>query len=143
MTEFTSKYNPNERVAKCQDDDSFEISRIEVEFAIPVVMTQDQYMRILEVINEITHAPWNTPLEGVHWMSTQGSKPNWSQADAAFLGKVPDINAPENGEPTFDDSVTVIGTSARSFLSEKERTETLINRTIAINLNIPSSNNDE
>jgi len=39
------------------------------------------------------------------WVFGMGSKPIFSQADSMFLGKPVDPNAPEDGEPEFDDSV--------------------------------------
>jgi hypothetical protein len=45
--------------------------------------------------------------------------PNFSQNDAFFLGKPVDPNAPESGEPTFDDSVFHLDTSAREAWPEE------------------------
>lgn len=49
----------------------------------------------------------------VMWPAGVGSRPNWSAADAAFLGHAPTPGAPESGEPTFDDSVFQISCSER------------------------------
>lgn len=43
-----------------------------------------------------------------------GSKPIFSKADCRFLGKPVDPDAPESGEPTFDDEVLHIETAART-----------------------------
>ena len=99
------------------------ISKIEIEFGIPVHVTAAQERRIAEVIEEITGQPWNVPLEGVHWLAGMGSKPKFSQADALFLGREPDPDAPENGEPDFDDEVLVFETHARAFVTHREREE--------------------
>lgn len=54
-------------------------------------------------------------------VSGYGAKPQWSQADARLLGKAVDPAAPVSGEPTFDDEVLHIETTARPFASESER----------------------
>jgi hypothetical protein len=121
-------YDPTDRVADCPDPDSSCLQRIEVEFAIPVEMTQDEQRRLVLLLDEIVSSPWNQVKEGVHWLSGMGSKPNWSQADAAFLGIQAVAGALPHGEPTFDDSVYQIVTCARSFLSDKERDRKLKRR---------------
>lgn len=94
-------------------EDDIRAERIEVEFAIPVFITGDQFLRLAKLIEEIARSPKNTPVDGVHWQSGSGAKPHWSQFDAAFLGKTVDADAPPTGEPTFDDSVLYFETSAR------------------------------
>jgi hypothetical protein len=49
----------------------------------------------------------------VMWPAGCGSKPRWSQADAAFLGKATNAAAPHGGEPTFDHSVFTIDCEER------------------------------
>ncbi|MDX1985004.1 MAG: hypothetical protein SFV51_32330 [Bryobacteraceae bacterium] len=105
-------YDPTTRIAEPGEDD-YRLERIEVEFAIPVFITIDQQQRLADLIQEIATAPMNTPVNGVHWQSGGGSKPNWSRVDAALLGKTPAPDAPATGEPTFDDSVLYFETSAR------------------------------
>lgn len=70
---------------------------------------------------EVVGANNNQPDGGIHWVSGYGSKPRWSRADAAFLGKSTDPDAPETGEPTFDDEVYHVETTARDYVSEKEQ----------------------
>ncbi|MGE4195936.1 MAG: hypothetical protein AB7G11_02275 [Phycisphaerales bacterium] len=104
--------------ATCPDEDASCMERLEVEFAIPVLMTQDQQRRLHGIIDEIVDSPWNQPTEGVHWLSGCGSKPNWSKADARMLGIAAPTNAPETGGPTFDDAVFHMETTARAFGSD-------------------------
>jgi hypothetical protein len=87
------------------------IVAIEVPFAVPVEPTREQAQRLAELIDEIARA--NAPDGCVHWLSGIGSKPNFSQADARFLGKTVDPDAPESGEPTFDDSILCMETYCR------------------------------
>ena len=87
------------------------IQRIEVAFAVPVRLTDDQEHRLTDLIAEIARA--NTPAGHSHWLFSHGTKPIWSQADAAFLGKPVDPEAPESGEPSFDDAVLYFETAVR------------------------------
>lgn len=116
------------RVAECPDQDSTLLRRIEVDFAIPVEMTQSEQRRLVLLLSEIIDAPWNQIEDGVHWLAGVGSKPNWSRADAGFLGIKAEDGAPVSGEPTFDDSVFHVESCARGFVSEKEKTRTLRRR---------------
>jgi hypothetical protein len=118
---LANAYDPAQRLAECPDPDATTLLRIEVDFAIPVEMTQEQQRRLLEVIDDITDSPWNAPREGVHWMAEVGSKPHWSRADAAMLGVEAGPDAPASGGPTFDDSILHVGTCARAFVSDFER----------------------
>lgn len=118
---FDRAYRESGRLAECPDPDATTLERIEVDFAIPVLMTQAQQRRLWEAIKEITDSPWNAPAEGVHWVAGVGSKPNWSKEDAAFLGRAPEPDAPAAGGPTFDDTVYHVETCARAFGSDKER----------------------
>lgn len=105
----------------CPDADAMEIRAIEISFAVPVQVTQRQQKLIHDMVSDIVDAPWNQFEDGVHWPAGSGSKPQWSKADAAFLGKRTNPNAPDSGEPTFDDSVFTIESDARGFVSEEER----------------------
>lgn len=49
----------------------------------------------------------------VMWPAAFGNRPNWSQTDAAFLGRQSALDAPADGDPTFDDSVYQIECYAR------------------------------
>ena len=104
------------------------ICRIEVDFGIPVVLSDEHQRKLNELIRSITDAPWNAPKNGVHWASGYGSRPKWSRSDAAFLGVAADPDAPDSGEPEFDDSILHIETTCRAFVSEKERQRVLKRR---------------
>ena len=122
-------FNPSKRVAECPDEDATELRSIEVDFAIPVLMTQHEQRRLVLLISEMCSAPWNQPVEGVHWLAECGSKPSWSKADAAMLGVPTTPDSPDSGEPTFNDEVFQIGSCARGFVSDIERKRTLRRRT--------------
>ena len=113
-------YDPNKRKADPGDDD-LKVEAIQVDFALPVFIESNQQCRLADLLEEIARSPKNTPENGVHWQSGVGSKPNWSQADAMFLGKPVDTDAPEKGEPTFDDTVLYFETSARESSPEEEQ----------------------
>jgi len=94
-------------------DDCPPSEAIEIVFAIPVYLTRGQNSRLHALLDEIVKAPWNQVNGHVHWVSGYGCKPKWSKADCAFLGKPVDPDAPDSGEPTFDDTVYQIETSIR------------------------------
>lgn len=73
----------------------FPVRRIEVDFAIPVKMTEAIRRFLREVVNRIARASETEDI--VHWASGQGSKPIWN----------------EPHEPTWDDSVYHIKTASR------------------------------
>jgi hypothetical protein len=87
------------------------IRLIEIEFAVPVEITEEE-MKMLDGFVQAV-ARRHEPEGHVHWASGCGSKPNWSQMDAMFLGKKVDQSAPSHGEPTFDDSVLHFETTCR------------------------------
>ena len=93
------------------DEDDGSVCRIEIAFAHPVFFSDDEYDALVEVIDRIARA--NAPEGHVHWLSGQGAKPRYSQADARLLGKPVDPTAPETGEPTFDRSVLLFETYCR------------------------------
>lgn len=127
--DLADAYDPDDRCAPPPDDECTQVlSAIEVSFAIPVYVTSEQLHRLHVLIHEITDAPCNTPKAGVHWPSGYGSKPQWSRVDAAMLGVPAAPDAPFSGEPTFDDGTYFIETSARAFVSEKERDRKLKQR---------------
>ena len=117
---MSDTYNPDNRMAQPGEDD-FKIERIEVEFAIPVWMTQQQQEALADLIQAIATTPMNIPVNGVHWHSDTGSKPHWNAVDAALLGKRATPGAPIGQEPTFDDSVLYLGTSARETFGEERK----------------------
>jgi len=104
------------------------LTSIEVEFAIPVWLTQEQQRRLTDLLEEITKSPCNIPKEGVHWVSSMGVKPIWSKTDAVLMGLPVQPGAPETGEPLYDYDVLHIGTSAREFVTEEERERALKRR---------------
>ncbi len=85
--------------------------RIEIDFAVPVELSSSDCGDLADIAQRIAKA--NVPEGHVHWCFGQGSKPIWSKADAVFLGKTPDANAPDQGEPGFDDDVFYIETACR------------------------------
>lgn len=92
-------------------DTGGETRRIEIEFALPVTLTDDEMRQFCDMVQKI--AKRHQPEGWVHWQSGCGQKPILSQADCRFLGKPVDPNAPERGEPEFDDTVFHIETTAR------------------------------
>lgn len=94
-------------------DDDIRASKIEVEFYVPVVVTQGQWRKIADVIDEILKNPGSCPEGHVHWLSGYGAKPLFSKADARFLGVPVPPDAPESGEPEWDDSVIHFSTYCR------------------------------
>lgn len=96
-----------------QDDPdcTITIHRIEVNFAIPVNMTESQQRALHDVISEITKA--TVPPGCVHWVSGYGQKPMWSQDDQRFLGQHVDPSASQSGEPTWDETTFQIETCCR------------------------------
>ncbi len=88
------------------------IQKIEVDFAIPVELSDDQSKRLSDLIEEIARS--NEPSGEVHWLFGQGAKPMWSDADCAAF---PDIrggrSGEASGEPSFDDSILHFSTSCR------------------------------
>ena len=87
------------------------IRKIEIQFAIPVDVT-DEEMQLLDRITQ-TIAKRNQPEGFVHWCAECGSKPNWSKADGRAFGLEVADDAPESGEPTFDDEVLFFATCCR------------------------------
>jgi|SRR6185312_15226776 len=96
------------------------ITKIEIDFALPVTLTDGEMRRLCDFVQGV--AKRHQPEGMVHWQSGCGQKPTFSQADCRFLGKPVDPNAPETGEPTFDDSIFHIETTAReAYPSELEQ----------------------
>lgn len=112
------------RKAQCPDPDGFPIQRIEVAFAIPTYITQEQQRRLADLVEEMARADHNTPKGHVHWQSGIGSKPLWSRADRRLLGLPDDPDAPDSGEPGWDDGVLHLTTSCRE-LYDDERSDSV------------------
>lgn len=87
--------------------------RVEIEFALPVKVPSAFILDLHEWLDRLARLPENTPEGHIHWAFGAGSKPLFSQADAAFLGKPADPNAPESGEPGWDDSILYLETACR------------------------------
>jgi hypothetical protein len=95
------------------------IRSIEIEFALPVRLTDDE-TRWLERFTQVV-AKRNEPAGWVHWASGFGSKPHFNAFDCGFLGKPFDPEGPAAGEePTFDTEVFYIETSARESYPDEE-----------------------
>lgn len=112
---------PNElqREAEPHEDD-VATQRIEIEFAIPVFIPQAALRELDGLLSSVVRLKMNQLKGHAHWVSSYGSKPLWSQADAVFLGKSVADDAPTAGEPRFDDSTYHIETSCRK-LTEREK----------------------
>lgn len=127
------------RVDSNPPDDACRLSRIEVEFAIPVWMTQEQQRNLVDTISDIVGSAFNQPVAGVHWVGGIGSKPNFSVIDAALLGVEAGANPPADGEePTFDDTIFQIQSNAREFMSEREEDQVRRERDILRDKGTPS-----
>lgn len=89
------------------------VRTIEIQFPCEVD-TPEGWERALDALLDMVCKQYQKdhPFD-VMWPSGYGSKPTWSKADAAFLGKDVNPNAPESGEPTWDDSVYQISMAAR------------------------------
>ena len=94
-----------------------EITKIEIDFALPVELSDEEMRALDRVVGNICDR--NCPEGWAFWPAGIGSKPNFSKADALFLGKPVDPSAPESGEPTFDDSVFHIDCAARELYPEE------------------------
>lgn len=92
-------------------DDDLCVHRMEIEFAIPVYFPPGALRELDGLLSSVVRMKMNQLRGHAHWVSGYGSKPMWSQMDAAFLGKTPADDAPLRGEPSFDDSVYHIETS--------------------------------
>jgi len=107
------------------------ISTIEIAFGMPVYLSREDERLLVRLVDRIVKRPYNQPVGGVHWASGFGSKPNWSSVDAELFGAKPasvDKRPADGEEPTFDDEVYQISTTAREFVSDKERTRVLARR---------------
>lgn len=98
------------RQAEPHEDDAC-VQRIEIEFAIPVYLPQGALRELDGLLSSVVRMKANQLHGHAHWVSGYGSKPLWSQSDAAFLGKTPADDAPASGEPRFDESVYYIETT--------------------------------
>lgn len=89
------------------------VQRIEISFPVPVNLP-DGWERALDSLLGMVCEQYQRENPGrVMWPAGCGSKPSWSKQDAAFLGIQADRNAPDSGEPSFDDSVYFIEVAER------------------------------
>lgn len=93
------------------------ITRIEIDFALPVELTTNEQMALDKVIGHICNR--TCPEGWAFWPAGYGNKPHFSKADARFLGVPVDSDAPESGEPTWDDSIYYIECAARELHPEE------------------------
>lgn len=93
------------------------VRKIEIDFALPVELTDNEMRQLCDLTQEI--AKRHQPEGWYHWQFGCGSKPRFSQTDAIFLGKTAEPDAPMDGEPTFDDEIFHIETSAREASPEE------------------------
>ena len=100
--------------------DDISVSRIEIEFAIPTCLPQGFLRDLDDLLSSVVKLKRNQPEDGVHWVSGYGFKPLWSQADATFLGKTPADDAPQTGEPRFEDSVYHVETASRDLYPDEK-----------------------
>jgi len=105
----TLSYDPTQREGECPDEDAITLLNIEVEFAIPTTMTQEQQERLFKVIQEIVESPWNQLKGKDHYISSVGCKIWMSRIDAALIGgrawERVDPTIKNGEEPTHDNSV--------------------------------------
>jgi hypothetical protein len=122
--------NPAERLVPAPPTSTVTVQQIEVNFEMPVTLTKDQHHRLYALMDEIVNSQWNQPTNGVHWLSFEGGRLNFSRRDAAFLGKAPGPDpVPNDGEePTCDDDVLVLSSTARGFLNADEQERVRLER---------------
>jgi hypothetical protein len=127
--EGAGRHTPDltKRLAEPADGDQ-PVASFEMQFGTTTWITPGQMRRLYELFDEVVSSPVNQPVDGVHWLSGSGSKPHFSKADAAFLGKPVAPDAPDSGEPTFDNSVLFFESTARGFVSDRERAKKLKQR---------------
>ena len=88
--------------------DEAKIRRVEINFGAAVNLP-DGWERALDGLVDMVCQQYKreNPTRTM-WPDGHGCKPQWSKADAAFLGKTASPTAPDSGEPTWDDSVYCI-----------------------------------
>jgi len=118
----------DERCAEFKEDMENLVQKVEFVFDIPCHLSDEHYMMLRKVMNAIVDAPYNQLKEGVHWASTEGSKPTFSKNDSRILGMPRDPDAPLFGEPTFDDTILQFASTSREFVNEPERNRVLLDR---------------
>lgn len=89
------------------------VTRIEISFGAAVTLPNGWERALDGLIGMVCEQYQRENPTRVMWPAGAGSKPQWSQADAAFLGVAPAQGAPADGEPTFDDSVYFVDCAER------------------------------
>lgn len=112
MSEYGTPKDCSRQAEPSLDDSLYE--RVEMEFAIPVYVTQEQQRLLHELFLKILENPANKPLDGVHWQHAHGPKPIWSQKDMQLLGKSADPGAAISGPPTWDEDTLYFGSTTGS-----------------------------
>jgi hypothetical protein len=89
------------------------MNRIEIVFPVDIEFDADLVKRLRVILSAICDRYEARNPDRVMWVSGYGVKAQWSKMDAAFLGLPVDSDAPESGEPTWDDSICEITISER------------------------------
>lgn len=108
-----AEFSPAERCGPPPDDRG-STAGIEVTFGMPVHLSSSQEHRLQRLLDEIVGSPCNQPEAGVHWVSSSGGKVLWREPE----------------EPDYDMSVLAIESTAREFVSERERERVLKDRCV-------------
>lgn len=92
------------------------VRKIEISFPETVEVPQCIMYELSMMVDRICNVYEGQNPTRKMWLASEGSKPQWSKADAAFLGVATDTDSPESGEPKFDDSIYQIGCYEREDL---------------------------
>src|ERR1044072_3209376 len=87
------------------------MNKIEINSARPVELNKEERRRLTDIAQHICDRE-RKPDEAF-WVCGWAAKPIWSKADAAFMGVTPEPNAPEDGEPAWDDNIFTIECASR------------------------------
>lgn len=113
--------NEDDRLAECKEEDALYIESIQLEFAIPIYLTQAEQAELTVFFHDLIEKPYNQLKEGTHWHSFTGGRMSYSNVDAALLGKAPGPNPPPDGaEPDSDDTALVLESTCQEFLDPAE-----------------------
>ncbi|HLP07921.1 MAG TPA: hypothetical protein VK178_07125 [Opitutaceae bacterium] len=92
--------------------------KIEINFPVAVALPAGWEEKLDRLVAEVCQKYESEHPDRVMWPMGCGAKINWSQADAAFLGRTAAPGAPAQGEPDHDDSIYEVT------VSERERYDT-------------------
>lgn len=93
------------------------VNRIEITFGRDVEIHDPEYQELMKIVGRICDK--NCPEGWAFWPIGCGFKPLWSKRDAAFLGVECAPDAPEGGEPSFDESVFTVECASRELYPEE------------------------